>query len=63
MKYVFYEFEGAYFRRSADDPGAGIREVMHGGKWVPYEGDDMMEPVVYGNRIDESEIEPSGAPA
>ena len=59
MKYVYYEFDGAYFRRPADAPGLGVREVLHGSKWVPYESEDLMEPVVYGSRIDESEIEMS----
>lgn len=58
-QYVYYEHEGAYFRREASAPGAGVREVLHGSKWVPYDGEDLMEPVMYGNRVEESEI-PSG---
>ena len=48
-EFVYYEHEGAYFRRPAKAPGAGVREVLHGGKWVP--------PVMFGNKIDESEVE------
>ncbi|MEY8688475.1 MAG: hypothetical protein AB9M53_01170 [Leptothrix sp. (in: b-proteobacteria)] len=61
--FQYYEHEGAYFRRPADAPGRGVREVLHGNQWVPYEGDDLMEPVVYGNRVEEGDIEMGDAPA
>lgn len=56
QQYAYYEHDGAYFRREADAPGRGVREVLHGANWVPYTGDDLMEPVVYGNKIEESEL-------
>ena len=57
-KYVFYKHDGAYFRRKSDDPGIGIREILHKAGWVPYKGEDLIEPVYYGTRIEESEIVP-----
>lgn len=53
---IYYEHDGAYFRRPKNAPGMGVREVLHGDKWVPYEADDMIAPVMYGNRIDASEV-------
>lgn len=57
-EYVFYKHDGCYFRRKKDDPGVGIREILHGDEWVKYNGEDLVEPVYYGTKIEESEIVP-----
>lgn len=56
-EFVYYEHEGAYFRRPAKAPGVGVRDVLHGDKWVPYDSDDLLAPVMFGNKVDESEVE------
>ena len=61
--FKFYFYDGAYFRRPADAPGMGVREVLHGDKWVPYNADDSIAPVMYGSEVDESEVEQDAQPA
>jgi hypothetical protein len=55
-KFDHYKYDGAFYRREHAAPGLGVREVLNGDKWVPCEDDDLMAPVVFGSRVDESEV-------
>lgn len=55
-KLLYYRHDGAYYRRPSDAPGVGVRDVLHGQKWVPYNGEDLIEPVVFGSEVDEAEV-------
>jgi hypothetical protein len=39
--YDYFEREGAYFRRRSGKATRAVDDVLHGDKWVPYEGDRL----------------------
>jgi hypothetical protein len=55
-KFLYYRHDGAYYRRPADAVGIAAHDILRGGEWAPYEAEDPTEPVAYGSRVDEAEI-------
>jgi hypothetical protein len=39
--YDYLERDGAYFRRRSGKATGSVDDVLHGDKWVPYEGDAL----------------------
>lgn len=61
FRYWFYD--GAFYRRPADAPGVGVRDILVGGAWKPYDSDDLIAPVHYGSEVSEDEVEGVGEKA
>jgi hypothetical protein len=57
--YDYFDKEGAYFRRASHILGAPIDEIWLpiAKKWAPYQG-RRIDPVWFGDQIDESELPP-----
>lgn len=50
--YQYFVHDNASFRSSREWPLASAEEVLVRGEWVPYSGDPL-EPVVFGNHVEE----------
>lgn len=55
-KFLYYRHDGAYYRRPADAVGLAAHDILINGSWAPYEAEDPTEPVAYGSRVDEAEV-------
>lgn len=51
----YYELDGAYFRAREGELVGRVTDVLHGDKWVPYQG-ERCKPCVFGNQISESDF-------
>ena len=49
-KFTYFECDNAYFRRRNALSDASIHDVLHGDRWVPYEG-DCLRPAVFGDEV------------
>ncbi len=49
-RFTYFEYENARFRRPVGDPSMSVSDVLHGDKWVPYQG-DRLAPGMFGNEI------------
>jgi hypothetical protein len=58
-KYLYFEKDGAYFRKKKSSEYMGVDEVLHPTGWVPYKG-DRLAPVYYGDKLTKQEIEKAG---
>lgn len=47
-EYDYIEYDGAHFRRCKSKPGLSVEDVLHDGRWVPYQG-DRYERGAYGS--------------
>lgn len=48
--YSYFDKDGAKFRRQNNGLTRSVDDVLHNGKWVPYQG-DCLEPALYGDEI------------
>jgi hypothetical protein len=49
--YVYYEKDGAYFRKQAEHKNLhAVQQVRQGNQWVPFKG-DAQAPVFFGSRV------------
>src|SRR6185437_12873369 len=48
--FTFFECDNAYFRRRNVLSDGSVHDVLHGDRWVPYEG-DCLRPAVFGDIV------------
>ena len=54
LNYLYFDKDGAIFRKTKNASGIGIEDVKTPTGWKPYEG-DRLAPVYYGDSISEEE--------
>jgi hypothetical protein len=56
MAWIYYEKDGAFFRREEDKQVLVVDDVWNGKNWVPYRGRDPQAPVWFGSPIKEAQL-------
>ncbi len=51
--WVYFDLDGAYFRRPAKSASRAVTHVLHGRRWVPYQGRDPLKPGAFGDVIED----------